>query len=212
MVVAHKKNPTIERIDKLIAEGICTLNIETLLFIHEYLFAGILDYAGELRKGNLRKKQWVLHGESVQYERADNIEGALSDLFEKQKQFKFSQSDKEESLSHLASFIARLWQVHPFKEGNTRVTTVFLINYINSFGFHVTNEESLKHHKYFRNTLVRAVYENKEKGIVNDLEPLKNFLRHAMFGESTKTSSFYLLIENNSDRKSGSKQFRKKLQ
>lgn len=195
MGTAHINNLIVRRIDTLIAEGFCSLSIETLVSIHKYLFAEILDCAGQLRKGNLRKKQWVLHGESVRYEQACKIEESLYDLFDIQKQFKFCQLDKEESLFNLAAFIARVWQVHPFREGNTRVTTVFLINYINSFGFRITNGEFLKHHKYFRNTLVRAVYEDPKKGIVNDLEPLKNFLRHVMFGESVKTGSFSLLIE-----------------
>ena len=195
MVMAHKNNLVVERIDTLIAEGNTSLSIERIVFIHEYLFSGLFDHAGQIRKGNLRKKQWILNYESVYYECASKIEMALSDLFEKQSQFKFNYENHEESLLNLAFFISKVWQVHPFKEGNTRVVTVFLINYLNSFGFHISNREFIKHHKYFRNTLVRAVYENKEKGIVNDLEPLKNFLRYVMFGEPVKTNSFSLLIE-----------------
>lgn len=196
MGTVHINNLIVERIDSLIKEGYCSPGIDSFVYFHKYLFGGIFDFAGQLRKGNLRKKQWVLHGESVQYEQACKIEESLSDLFEKLTHFKFCQAEKEESLSTLASIIARVWQVHPFKEGNTRVVTVFLINYINSFGFHVTNGEFLKRHKYFRNTLVKAVYENPKKGIVKDLEPLKNFLSHVIFGESVKTSSFSLLIED----------------
>lgn len=37
------------------------------LAIHRRLFEGVLDHAGEIRKYNISKKEWVLKGETVIY-------------------------------------------------------------------------------------------------------------------------------------------------
>lgn len=52
----------------------------------------------------------------------------------------------EQVIKHLAQFIARLWQIHVFAEGNTRMTAVFFIKYLRSLGFDVTNNILPKMH------------------------------------------------------------------
>lgn len=54
---------------------------------------------------------------------------------------------------------------HPFREGNTRTTAVFIERYLNSIGFPVNNDMFQKHAQYFRNALVRSNYANYPKGI-----------------------------------------------
>ena len=75
-----------------------------------------------------------------------------------------------------------MWQIHAFGEGNTRTTAVFLIKYLNSFGFQVNNDSFFKHSWFFRNALVRSQYENIPKGIHRTFEPLERFLNFAVFG------------------------------
>ena len=38
---------------------------------------------------------------------------------------------------HLAKFASDIWQIHPFCEGNTRATAVFMIKYMKTLGFEV---------------------------------------------------------------------------
>ena len=44
-------------------------------------------------------------------------------------------------------------QIHPFGEGNTRTTAVFLIKYLRTLGFQVDNDTFRKHSWYFRNAI-----------------------------------------------------------
>ena len=39
----------------------------------------------------------------------------------------------DESIKHLCKFTSNIWQVHPFCEGNTRTTAVFMIKYLRTF-------------------------------------------------------------------------------
>ncbi len=67
-------------------------------------------------------------------------------------------------LSILPNLYLVIWQIHAFREGNTRTTAIFTIQYLRSLGYEVNNEMFAKHSWYFRNALVRANYRNINKG------------------------------------------------
>ena len=46
--------------------------------------------------------------------------------------FSYANKGKKEIVSHFARFISGIWQIHPFREGNTRTTAVFAIKYLKS--------------------------------------------------------------------------------
>ena len=75
-------------------------------------------------------------------------------------------------INHIVDFVTLLWQNHPFREGNTRTTAVFVIKYLRSIGFEVNNDLFAENSWYFRNALVRANYRNPLKNI----EPDRSFL------------------------------------
>ncbi len=88
-----------------------------------------------------------------------------------------------EIISHLAKFVSRLWQIHIFCEGNTRTTAVFFIKYLRTLGFSLTNDVFAKNAWYFRNALVRANYNNFEKGIHETCDYLEKFLENLLLGK-----------------------------
>lgn len=97
---------------------------------------------------------------------------ALRYDIQQEKDFNYSGLSADEIVEHIVDFVTLLWQNHPFCEGNTRTTAVFVIKYLRSIGFNVDNELFAHNSWYFRNALVRANYRNPLKGI----EPDKSFL------------------------------------
>ena len=89
----------------------------------------------------------------------------------------------DEIIHHLAEFISRLWQIHVFGEGNTRTTAVFFIKYLRTLGFVVTNDIFAENAWYFRNSLVRANYNDLKNGIHETTEYLELFLRNLLLNE-----------------------------
>ena len=87
-----------------------------------------------------------------------------------------------------------LWQNHPFREGNTRTTAVFVIKYLRSIGFKVDNDLFADNSWYFRNALVRANYRNPSKGIEPNKSFLIRFFRNLMLGEHHELKIRYMLI------------------
>ena len=172
----------IERINTLLAEKAFTFSPSELRHIHEFLFKGIHKRAGIFRDYNITKSQWILDGDTIEYGRAGNLTELLNFDFSEEKKFDYTNHSSLEALNHIARFISGIWQIHPFGEGNTRTTAVFLIKYLKSFGFNVDNESFAKHSWFFRNALVRSQHENIPKGIHRTFEPLERFLNHAVFG------------------------------
>ena len=201
-----------EEADKVSARITELLQEETFSFtpaeyqrIHRRLFQGIFKFAGKFRTYNISKKEWVLDGASVLYNPFENIAETLDYDFARERQFNYAEVSTDESISHIAAFTSGLWQIHPFGEGNTRTTAVFLIKYLRSFGFSISNDLFAAHSWYFRNALVRASYFNRGKGIVPDMSYLVKFLRNLVLGEQNELKNRYLHIGYQSDKPATSK-------
>ena len=184
------------RIREILAEKTFSFTPDLLLSIHKRLFTGVFYKvkAGRFRDYNISKREWVLDGESVLYANADMIRQTLEYDFGQEKAFDYSKVSKEEAIKHLSRFIANIWQIHPFGEGNTRTTAVFTIKYLNSLGFEVNNEPFEKNSWYFRNALVRANYTNMNKGIYMNTEFLERFFRNLLMGEHNELKNKYCHI------------------
>ena len=128
--------------------------------------------------------------------------------FDVEKRFNYARLSMDETIEHLAIFIANLWQIHVFEEGNTRTTAVFAIKYLRSLGFDVTNDTFAKNAWYFRNALVRANYTNVQKGIYEDRTYLVRFLRNLLLGESNSLNNKELHVSSSMSVENGSKEFR----
>ena len=109
--------------------------------------------------------------------------------FTLEQNFDYTGLSIEEVIKHLARFISNLWQIHIFGEGNTRTTAVFLIKYLSKLGFNVTNDIFAENSWYFRNALVRANYNNREKNVSETTYYLELFLRNLLLGEDNILSN-----------------------
>lgn len=185
------------RITELLSEKSFSFTPNQLLSIHERLFKGVFYKvkAGKFRDYNITKKEWVLNGDTVLYANADLINETLKYDFETEKNFDYSKLSKVDAVKHITQFVANMWQIHPFGEGNTRTTAVFTIKYLRSLGFNVNNEPFEKHSWYFRNALVRANYTNMQKGIYMNTEYLEKFFRNILLGENNELKNRYTHID-----------------
>ncbi|MDR2499119.1 MAG: Fic family protein [Tannerellaceae bacterium] len=162
--------------------------------IHKRLFEGIYPFAGKVRDYNISKQEWVLDGKSVMYAGAHLLREALEHDFKQEKEFDYKGLSAREKVEHIAKFISNIWQAHVFGEGNTRTTAVFAIKYLRTFGFAVNNEAFENHSYYFRNSLVRANYNDFKNNIVANQEYLNKFFYNILLGEQNELKSRYLHI------------------
>ena len=172
------------RIAALLSEKAFSFTPNEYLSIHRKLFTGIYPHAGRIRDYNITKKEWVLNGATILYGSATELRATLDYDFSEEKKFSYKNLSMDEIIHHLAVFISRLWQIHVFGEGNTRTTAVFFIKYLRTLGFDVTNEIFAENAWYFRNSLVRANYNDLKNGIHETTEYLELFLRNLLLNEN----------------------------
>ena len=184
------------RITEILSEKAFNFSPTELLNIHKRLFKDIFDGAGVYRDYNITKKEWVLNGDTVTYASFQTIKDTLEYDFEQEKNFSYKGLTLDESIKHLCLFTANMWQVHPFCEGNTRTTAVFIIKYLRTFGFNINDEVFAENSWYFRNSLVRANYKNFEKNVFEDTSFLEKFFYNLLTNTNNELKNRYTHIDN----------------
>ena len=195
------------RIAKLLSTHTFSFRPAELISIHKALFSSILndDVAGKIRTYDIIKNEPVLNGDTVAYGRAEDILEMLEYDFSQEKNFKYQGLSKREKVERLAKFTSGIWQIHPFAEGNTRTTAVFIIKYLYTMGFETNNDLFEQNSQYFRNALVRANYQNLEKDIPYTMEYLNRFFGNLLLGENNILDSKEMRIPEKTTQKTAQK-------
>jgi len=181
-------------ISKLLQTDAFTYSVAGFSAIHKAIFDGVFKHAGRFRDYDITKKEWVLRGDTVQYARWQDLCMTIQYDLDQERQFDYSVLDKDQMVEHIAKFVSGLWEIHPFCEGNTRTTAIFIIKYLRSLGFDVNNDLFEQNSWYFRNALVRANYRNLAKGINYEPVFLVRFFRNLLLGENNELKNRYMII------------------
>lgn len=95
-------------------------DLKHLLSIHEYLLSDLYDFAGKLRTENVAK-------DNFKFADAKYIEQEIIKLFDELKNENYLEGmEKEKLAERMAYYLAELNVLHPFREGNGRVTREFI--------------------------------------------------------------------------------------
>lgn len=183
------------RIAKLLGEKTFQFSPAEWISIHRRLFEGVFEHAGQIRTYNITKKEWVLKGDTVIYSSWNSIRETLDYDFNVEKHFSYEGLSLAEAVKHFAKFVSDIWQIHPFCEGNTRATAVFIIKYMKTFGFEVNNDAFEKHSWYFRNALVRANYNDLKNGVHATTKFLEKFFGNLLMGTKYELRNRYMHVD-----------------
>ena len=134
-------------------------------------------YEQHYRDYNISKREFVLARESVAYGDYASLEDDLETAFSEFSPAPAQGGDYTVYIASVADFIARIWQIHPFAEGNTRTVAVFLQQLLHFHGFPQDCSEAFDRSSLqFRNALVRANYRNIPLGVEPDPTFLREFI------------------------------------
>lgn len=167
------------RMIKLRKEGLNIKSVFDIQKIHSFLFSSIFDWAGKFRTITMYKREPVLDGCSVDYTPHEYIQKEMEDLEIKFKKINWSSLTSKEKIQNVSSVIQELWQIHCFREGNTRTVALFLYFLLKTIGININIDFLGKNAKYFRNALVLASLYSASKpeylfGIIADCTTIKN--------------------------------------
>ncbi len=153
-------------IAKILSRKTLAFNTNGYIAVHRQIFEGVFKHAGQLRTYDITKKEWVLRGDTVNYLNFEDLRRAIDYDIDQEKQFDYKGLAMAEVVEYIACFVSGLWQIHAFREGNTRTTAVFAIQYLRSIGFNINNELFARHSWYFRNLLMGENHELRNRFMV----------------------------------------------
>lgn len=197
------------RITEILGENTFQFSPAEWKTIHRRLFKDILSQAGKYRTYNISKSEWVLNGETVLYASADSIKDTLNYDFAQEKAFSYEGLSVAEAIKHIADFTSGIWQIHPFCEGNTRSTAVFIIKYLKTFGFQINNDIFAENSWYFRNALARANYNNIVKGVSASTLYLERFFENLLLDANNNLKNRYIHVDYHENSQSANESFPK---
>ena len=166
--------------------------------IHRQLFQD-LDEAvyrpGQYKQEQLVNSEFILNGDSVLYADPALVDRSLSYAFDEESDYPYLPDFDAKQTDHLSQFVARIWQVHPFFEGNTRTVAVFTILYLRHLGFDADNQPFEDHARYFRDALVRSNYRNAKAGALPNRTFLNRFFENLLSGGDNELRSRDLVVQ-----------------
>lgn len=98
-------------------------------------------------------------------------------------------------INNIVDFSSRIWQIHPFREGNTRITALFIEKYLVSLGYDVNSTMFKEKSVYYRNALVRNNYFNNYLNIKQDNSFLIKFYENLLLGKNNNLHSRDFIVE-----------------
>lgn len=99
---------------------------ETLCDIHRTIFRSLYEWAGEFRTIPIRKPEIILNGKTVCYTPPSEICTQLNRISDEIARIHTKKCNRD-ILTDVIHITVKIWQIHPFREGNTRCTVAFSI-------------------------------------------------------------------------------------
>ena len=179
------------RIAELLEDGSFTFSPIYLKSIHKYLFDGVFEgdiknYAGTFRDYNITKKEDILNGKTVIYGNYKDLMEYLRYDFGEEENIDYTKLSSEGQVKRISKFTSAIWQVHPFVEGNTRTTAVFIEKYLRTKGYDVNNDLFKENSVFFRNALVISNFSDINLRISPDFKYLHSFSSKLLINHDEK--------------------------
>ena len=140
----------------LYEQGFCDFTPEGLRSIHRFLFGDIYQWAGKYRIINIAKREKLLAGRSVWYSNDDAIADDLAAAFQDIQHQNWAAMPREEFVSTIVRCFTKIWQIHPFREGNTRTVVMLLTFFVEHYGYHIDQDLLAESAGYVRDAFVMA--------------------------------------------------------
>ena len=171
------------------------LSIDYLKYVHKYLFQDVYDFAGQFRTIDFSKHEKILNGDSVAYGDSKTLKESIEYDISLEKEKNYKNMNIVEVINNITKFSSNIWQVHPFREGNTRSPAVFIEKYLINLGYEVDNTLFKEKSVYFRNALVRSNYFNNSLNIKEDSSYLTEFYENLLLGKNNNLHSENLIVK-----------------
>lgn len=161
---------TLYRLSEIVMESDwIRFDFDSLCKMHHHIFQDIYEWAGKPRILNIEKAEVVLGELSIEYSDAYDIEKDAKQVLFEMNQFDWKSADFSKVVERFADYMAKLWKIHPYREGNTRTIVTFCSMFIEAQGIYIESDLFKDNASYMRDALVAA------NAIFHDLGDLRKF-------------------------------------
>ena len=101
-------------------------------------------------------------------------------------------------INNITKFSSNIWQVHPFREGNTRTVAMLIIKYLEFLEYNIDKTLFKDNSLYYRSALVRSNYFNDSLNIRENNSFLIKFYEMLIFGKNNNLRLEELVLEESS--------------
>lgn len=140
----------------LYENGFSDFSSNGICFIHKELFSDVYEWAGQYRIINIQKREKILAGRSVWYSNCTDIERDLEKAWKKINQVDWASLSKDAFAKNIANLFPAIWQVHPFREGNTRTIVMLITFFAEHYGYYFNQELMFENAGFVRDSFVLA--------------------------------------------------------
>jgi cell filamentation protein len=123
---------------------------------HRRIFGDVYAWAGTPRTIQIQKAEPVLGEMSIIYALPKAIEPSATRVLDHMLSINWSYLSLDEQAHALADCLTDLWQIHAFREGNTRTAVTFICQYADSIGLPLDRRLFERNSAYVRTALVAA--------------------------------------------------------
>lgn len=110
-------------------------DVTLLKDIHKHIFEDIFEWAGEFRTVPVYKEEVVIPGISLEYAAPKDINKRLNQCLDEMNSANWQNMKVDDLSKQFVSYLAKIWRVHPFRDGNTRTTLTFANIFAREHGF-----------------------------------------------------------------------------
>lgn len=134
--------------------------------MHEYIFQDLYEWAGKPRTISIYKEEDVLGGMSVEYSDPFDIVTDVHHVLQDMRKKAWKSMNKKTLAEEICDSLAKLWKIHPFREGNTRTTITFCCQFLDEIGVVINRQLFEENARYVRTALVayNAYFADGNKG------------------------------------------------
>lgn len=155
-------------------------DIEELCRTHHVIFQDIFKWAGKFRVINIEKPEPALGGISIEYSDYIDIENDLESILNNANRFSWRNEKFADIEVSFSDFMAKLWKVHPFREGNTRTIVTFCCRFIEGHGIYIDSGLFKDNAQYMRTALVAASAAFSDLGDKRKTEYIEKIISEAL--------------------------------
>ncbi|MCI8640960.1 MAG: hypothetical protein HFJ59_03700 [Clostridia bacterium] len=163
------------RIAYLLENKSFVLNPIVFKNIHKFIYKDIFEFCGNYREYNISQKESLSNHYPINFIDSKDISKSLIYIFNRELSYDYSSSNQDDMVKNFAQFFSDIWEIHPFLEGNTCSSTVFIIKYLTYLGFNLNFSAFEDNGTLCKNGLIKSIYNNFPMDIYANFDLLISF-------------------------------------